>query len=107
MRNEHEIRTMQKAICLCLDSLVGPTYPQADTTADTKIQEQNLPLFGAVCDWVAERIEVAAKHRNSPYGSAKETARLTLSYADILSSFWNIQDDFDNDWLEDYGWTKK
>lgn len=106
MKSAEEIRTMQKAVCMVLDSIVGSTAPQADSSYDSNIQKENLPLFGAVCDWIIDRLEVASRYRDSPYASSRETSRLTFSYADVLSSWWNIQDDFDNEWLEDYGWKK-
>lgn len=106
MMSYEEIRTMQKAVCIMLDSIVGRTEPQADSSHDFYIQKENLPLFGAVCDWVVDRLEAASRHRDSSYASSAETSRLTFSYADVLSSWWNIQDDFDNEWLEDYGWKK-
>lgn len=67
-----------------LDALVGSTAAQADATWDAESQA-NVPKFEAVCDWVFDRLCSAARDYDSPYGSAKATARMVERAAGDLA----------------------
>lgn len=64
-----------EAVKAVLDALVGPTAARADTILDEESQA-NVPKFEAVCDWVLYRLCDADRNYDSPYGSAKATARM-------------------------------
>lgn len=64
-----------EAVKAVLDALVGPTAARADTILDEESQA-NVPKFEAVCDWVFYRLCDADRNYDSPYGSAKATARM-------------------------------
>lgn len=71
-------------MCNILDALVGSTSPQADSTMDA-VSQENVPMFEAVCDWVWERLIRAERHIDSPYASAKHTARMVERAAGDLA----------------------
>ena len=47
--------------------------------------QANVPKFEAVCDWVFDRLCNAARNYDSPYGSAKATARMVERAAGDLA----------------------
>ena len=73
-----------EAVKAVLDALVGPTAARADTAWDEESQA-NVPKFEAVCDWVFDRLCNAARNYDSPYGSAKVTARMVERAAGDLA----------------------
>ena len=77
-------RVSEAAIGDILDAIVGTTSPQADTTMDAESQG-NIPRFEAVCEWVWDRLCAAERHIDSPYASARITARMMESAAGDLA----------------------
>lgn len=80
MRNE----VTPESITAILDALVGSTYAQADSYWDAESQA-NVPKFQAVCDWVYDRLRDAEKDYDSPYVSARQTARMVMNAANDLA----------------------
>lgn len=74
----------ESAIGDILDAIVGTTSPQADSTMDAESQG-NIPRFEAVCEWVWDRLCTADGHIDSPYASARMTARMVESAAGYLA----------------------
>ena len=82
-------RLAPEAIATILDRLVGTTVPQGDTRLDEKSQN-NVPAFGAVCDWVAGRINQAYRSIDSPYASERRTAEMVADAACDLALCWDV-----------------
>lgn len=74
----------EASIGAILDAIVGTTAPQADAFWDRESQK-NVPRFEAVCRWVWDRICQAEKDIDSPYASAKKTARMVENAAGDLA----------------------
>lgn len=74
----------ESAIGDILDAIVGTTSPQADSTMDEESQ-RNIPMFEAVCDWVFDRLLTADMYIESPYTSARTTARMVEAAAGDLA----------------------
>lgn len=77
-----------ESIKAILNALVGCTAAQAESHWDAESQA-NVPKFEAVCDWVYERLCNADKHYDSPYYSAKQTARMVMFAAGDLAHVFN------------------
>lgn len=77
-----------ESIKAILNALVGCTAAQAESRWDAESQA-NVPKFEAVCDWVWERLRNADKHYDSPYYSAKQTARMVMFAAGDLAYVFN------------------
>lgn len=80
-----------EAVKAVLDALVGPTAARADTILDEESQA-NVPKFEAVCDWVFYRLCDADRNYDSPYGSAKATARMVERAAgNLIWATWPVE----------------
>lgn len=80
-----------EAVKAVLDALVGPTAARADTILD-KESQANVPKFEAVCDWVFYRLCDADRNYDSPYGSAKATARMVERAAgNLIWATWPVE----------------
>lgn len=64
-----------------LSALIGSTEPQADSALDYKIDE-NVKKVVDVANWCLVTLYETAKHRKSPYGSARDIGE--RAYAAIL-----------------------
>lgn len=80
----------ENSIGAILDAIVGTTAPRADTAWDGESQA-NVPRFEAVCRWVWDRLCQADRYIDSPYASAKRTARMVENAAGDLALIFVIE----------------
>ena len=71
----------EKEITKILNTLIGMTEPAADSAID-EVVEDNLKTLIDVINWCLDGVYDAARHRKSPYGSARDIGE--RAYAALL-----------------------